>query len=52
MPAGIATKLILQGKLPLTGCHIPTHPAIFTPALKELEKGGFKFNEKIIDLEE
>jgi saccharopine dehydrogenase (NADP+, L-glutamate forming) len=52
MPAGIAAKLILQGKLPLTGCHIPTHPAIFTPVLKELEKGGLKFNEKIIDLEE
>ena len=52
MPAGIAVKLILQGKLPLTGCHIPTHPAIFTPVLKELEKGGLKFTEKIIDLEE
>ncbi len=51
MPAGIATKLILNGELPLTGCQIPTHPAIFTPVLKELEKGGFKFNEKITDIE-
>ena len=52
MPAGIAVKLILQDKLPLTGCHIPTHPAIFTPVLKELGKKGLKFTEKIIDLEE
>jgi saccharopine dehydrogenase-like NADP-dependent oxidoreductase len=52
MPAGIATKLILQGKLPLTGCHIPTHSAIFTPVLKELEKGGLKFIEKTIELNE
>ena len=45
-PAGIAAKLILLGELPLTGTHIPTHPAIYTKVLAELEELGLKFVEK------
>ncbi|PKL88895.1 MAG: saccharopine dehydrogenase [Ignavibacteriae bacterium HGW-Ignavibacteriae-2] len=47
LPAAIATKLILKDELPLTGCHIPTHPVIYTRLLKEMEEIGFKFKEKV-----
>jgi Saccharopine dehydrogenase C-terminal domain len=46
LPAAIAAKLLLTGQLPLSGCHIPTHPAIYTRVLPELKKAGFKFAEK------
>ncbi len=46
-PAGIAAKLILTGELPLTGTHIPTHPAIYTKVLAELEELNLKFVEKV-----
>lgn len=46
-PAAIAAKLILQNELPLSGTQIPTHPAIYTKILKELELLGLKFDEKI-----
>ena len=45
-PAAIAAKLVLKGELKLTGCHIPTHPAIYTKVLEELATLGIKFNEK------
>ncbi|MCB0282224.1 MAG: saccharopine dehydrogenase NADP-binding domain-containing protein [Calditrichae bacterium] len=47
LPAGILAKLILTGKMPLSGCHIPTHPAIYKPVMSELAEYGFTFNEKI-----
>src|SRR3990172_9570298 len=40
LPPASTTKLILDGKIPLSGCHIPTHPAIYRPVLVELEKTG------------
>jgi len=46
LPAAIAAKLLLTGQLPLSGCHIPTHPAIYTRVLPELQEAGFKFVEK------
>lgn len=51
LPAGIVAKLILTDKLPLTGCHIPTHPAIYVPVLKELAENGLVFKEKIEKVE-
>ena len=51
LPAGIAAKLILTDKLPLTGCHIPTHPAIYRPVLKELAEKGLSFKEKVETIE-
>jgi len=47
LPAAIAVKLILTEQLPLTGCHIPTHPLIYNSVLDELKKLGLKFNEKV-----
>ena len=40
-------KMVLTGQLPLTGCQLPTHPAIYEPVLVELKKAGIAFKEKI-----
>ncbi|MDB5223352.1 MAG: Saccharopine dehydrogenase L-glutamate-forming [Chitinophagaceae bacterium] len=48
LPLGIATKLILQDKIKLTGLHIPVAPEIYEPVLKELEENGIKFKEEIL----
>jgi len=45
LPAAIVAKLLLNNELPLTGCHIPTHPAIYRPVLKELAEYGLTFSE-------
>jgi hypothetical protein len=47
LPLGIATKLILNGTIRLTGLHIPTKKEIYGPVLKELEEHGIKFKEEI-----
>ena len=51
MPAAIASKLILADELPLTGCHIPMHPAIYKPILAELEEAGIRMTEVVTELE-
>lgn len=47
LPLGIAAKLILQGKIQLTGLHIPILSQIYEPVLKELEEYGVIFFEHI-----
>jgi saccharopine dehydrogenase-like NADP-dependent oxidoreductase len=47
LPLGIAAKLILNGKIKLTGLHIPTTKEIYEPVLKELQTYGVKFNETV-----
>ncbi len=37
LPAAIATRLILQGKITVTGVHAPVLPDIYNPVLDELE---------------
>lgn len=49
LPAAIAAKLILTGQLPITGCLIPIHAAIYEPVLKELQKEGIAFQENVTD---
>ncbi|HPQ39549.1 MAG TPA: saccharopine dehydrogenase C-terminal domain-containing protein [bacterium] len=46
LPAAIGTKLVLQGKISLTGVQIPVHPEIYNPVLDELEKMGIRCVEK------
>jgi len=46
LPAAIGTKLILDKKISLTGVHIPVHPAIYRPVLKELKELGISFKEQ------
>ena len=47
LPAAIATKLMLQGKINLTGVHIPVMPEVYEPVLAELEGMNIKFKETI-----
>jgi saccharopine dehydrogenase-like NADP-dependent oxidoreductase len=51
LPAGIATRLVITGSLPITGCQIPTHPTVYTPVLKELEELGLGFTERRVAME-
>ncbi len=50
LPLGIATKLILQKKLKITGLHIPVIAEIYEPVLNELAEYGIKFHEQEKDL--
>jgi saccharopine dehydrogenase-like NADP-dependent oxidoreductase len=45
LPLGIAAKLVLEGKLPLTGLVIPTVREVYTPLLRELTDHGVIFEE-------
>lgn len=47
LPLGIAATLLLEGKLKLTGLHIPVLPEIYNPVLEKLEEEGIKFQEKV-----
>ena len=47
IPAAIATKMILEGKINITGVHIPVIPEIYNPILDELEEMNIKFSEKV-----
>ncbi|MEO9099839.1 MAG: saccharopine dehydrogenase C-terminal domain-containing protein, partial [Ginsengibacter sp.] len=46
LPLGIATKLILENKIKITGLHIPVIPGIYEPVLKELALNGIEFTEE------
>lgn len=46
LPIGVAAKLILEEKIPLTGSQLPTHPLIYEPVLKELKAAGLTFRQK------
>lgn len=46
LPAAMATKLILEGKIDMAGVHIPVEPRIYEPVLAELETENIKFVEK------
>ncbi|MBU3902350.1 MAG: saccharopine dehydrogenase, partial [Candidatus Thermoplasmatota archaeon] len=50
LPAAIATKLVLEGKINVKGVQIPTIPAIYEPVLNELEKFGITFKEIVEDI--
>ena len=46
LPAAIATRLILEGKISMTGVQVPVTPQIYEPVLDELESMGIRFSEK------
>ncbi|MFH1725277.1 MAG: saccharopine dehydrogenase C-terminal domain-containing protein [Elusimicrobiota bacterium] len=52
LPAAMAARLILEGKINATGVHIPVSPAIYEPVMKELEEmeNGIRFTERKTDL--
>jgi len=47
LPLGIAAKLVLEGKLSLTGLHIPILPEIYDPVLAELDELGIRFEREL-----
>ncbi len=51
LPAAIGVRMILQGKINLTGVHTPVVPEIYEPVLEELERLGIHFTEKWETLE-
>ena len=46
LPAAIAVKMILEGKINITGVYIPVIPEIYNPILDELEEMDIIFHEK------
>jgi saccharopine dehydrogenase-like NADP-dependent oxidoreductase len=46
IPAAIAVRLILDGKISLEGVYRPVIPEIYEPVLKELEKNGISLKEE------
>jgi len=50
LPAAIAVRLLLGGELQMTGSHLPTHPSIYEPVLRELAEDGLAFTEEIAPL--
>lgn len=49
LPAAIAAKLILQGKIRAKGVQRPTFPEIYRPVLKEMEDFGYTFVNKTLE---
>jgi len=47
LPAAIGVKMLLEGKLRLTGVQIPTHRDIYQPILTELKGLGIAFKERV-----
>jgi saccharopine dehydrogenase (NADP+, L-glutamate forming) len=47
LPLGIAAILVLDGRIPLTGVHIPIQPLIYEPVLEELERQGIRFTHTV-----
>lgn len=50
LPLGIATKLLLQGKIEARGVQIPITPEFYNPILAELGELGFHFIEEEVVL--
>ncbi len=46
LPLAITTKLLLTGKIDLTGVNLPVHKQIYEPVLDELREYGIVFEEK------
>lgn len=46
LPAAIAVKLILEGKIELKGVQIPVNKSIYEPVLEELEQQGISMTEE------
>lgn len=50
LPAAIATRLILEEKINLSGVHIPAHPQVYQPILNQLSKLGINFEIQVESL--
>jgi saccharopine dehydrogenase (NADP+, L-glutamate forming)/spermidine synthase len=50
LPVAIASRMILEGEITLTGVHRPILPELYEPILKELEDNNIQFKEQKITL--
>ena len=50
LPAAIASRMILQGEINLTGVHVPMISEIYKPVLAELATMGISFQETVEQL--
>ncbi|MEP1032922.1 saccharopine dehydrogenase C-terminal domain-containing protein [Ekhidna sp.] len=49
LPLAIAAKMILKGKIKLSGVHVPIKKEIYEPVLAELTNTGLVFNEREVE---
>ncbi len=49
LPIGIAARMVLDGRMKLTGIQLPILPEIYLPVLEELKTYGIDFNEQILN---
>jgi saccharopine dehydrogenase (NADP+, L-glutamate forming) len=49
LPLAIAAKMILQGKINLSGVQVPIRKEIYEPVLEELATTGLDFNEREVE---
>lgn len=47
LPTALAAEMVLGGELSLTGCQLPTHPAICDTVLDRLKAEGLRFTESV-----
>jgi saccharopine dehydrogenase-like NADP-dependent oxidoreductase len=52
LPVAIASRMILEGNINITGVHRPTIPELYNPILKELQTLGISLEEHTIPIEE
>ena len=50
LPAAIASRLILEGKIDLSGVQMPMLTEIYEPVLTELEEHTFTFRHQLFEL--
>jgi saccharopine dehydrogenase-like NADP-dependent oxidoreductase len=50
LPLGIAARLVLEGRINLTGLHIPIMPELYVPVLQELDQQGIRFERTLNSL--
>jgi len=51
LPTALATRLLLTGKLALTGSRIPTDRSIYEPILRDIGAEGLEFSERVTILD-
>jgi len=52
LPAAIAARLILEGKISAKGVRMPSTPEMYEPILEEMSTFGFTFKKTVIPIEE
>lgn len=52
LPTAITARLLLTGRIELAGSHIPTHPSVYEPVLREIADEGIVFHSKSEPLQE